>query len=406
MRLARLSLALCLACFMAVYTIPNVSAANSGLTRSEVVSAFGSYSVQSIRTIPDGHGGALTVAEGTSNAISQLSWFMVWHGTARVASFRLYDTTIANYSRDRVTLRIGDIPNGGRTSYGYFSLSWNGKRLVFSRPLPKQAPLGGGGSSSPSSPPQSTGPGFLGVQTANPPSDWSVTGCEVMHTIPGTPAATAGLIGANDRVDPVGDVIYALGVNGIYMPVSDCAAFTSDLSITQPGQSIDVYYYHRDVTLFVGSWQAVQVSVTLAPQPCPAPITGQITSTGNRIDLTAELQGTFGQSQAFTAMFDTGGDVSYFPNSLLQQLGFAPTSTTVSTGVIPGASTTAFLYSIPGSDLLVEDNGQFVPLAQGEITVEGIPGLGFSGISSDVLKHGVAFSTAGGYWSLTPACSY
>lgn len=374
-----------------------------GLTRSAVVRALNGFSLVSVRTVRDGHGGSLTAAEGISRANASLSRIIFWHGTTRLRTLNLYDSEITHYGPNKVTVRIGDLPSGMTGRYLYVYFYWSGSRLTATRPIPRQTPV-----SPPAQTPTASQPGFLGIDMETPPSDWSVTGCEVAHVIPGTAASLAGLVGAEDRVDPVGDVIYGLLLGGSYVPVTTCFDLTIALSATQPGEAVQIYFYHRVAGLLVGSWVNENTIAFLGVQPCPPPITGSITSQlfGNRIDLSIELVGAYATSQPITAMFDTGGVNTYLPNELLQQLGFTPFASTVGGGVVPGATDTEYLYQVPASDLLVQDGGSYVPLASGELLVIGIPGLQFAGVGPDILTHGATFSTSGSLWSLVPACTY
>lgn len=394
----------CLVLAMTLSAVP-VSAAGGtyrGLTRSAIVSTLGAFALVSFRTVQDGHGGSLTAAQGISPNNAHLSRFAFWHGTKNLRVFDLFDAEITQYAPNRVTLRVGDVP-AGPSAYFYMTFHWNGARLIASRPLPRQKPM-----SAPLAPKAPAQAGFLGVEFQDPPSDWTVTGCEIVHVLPGTPAAAAGLIGAQDRLDPVGDVIYGLSLNGSYASISNCLDLTTALATTQAGEPVEIYFYHRVVNLLVGSWTAETTTAVLGTQPCPPPITGSITSQffGNRINLQIKLAGPSGSSQPMTAILDTGGVNTNLPNALLQQLGFTPFMVTVGGGIVPGATDTEYLYLIPASDLLVQDNGSYVPLATGELLVTGIPGLQGPGVGPDILKHGASFSASGSTWSLTPACSY
>jgi len=99
-------------------------------------------------------------------------------------------------------------------------------------------------------------PGTLGVQMQDAPPGYSVHGCEVMHVIPGSAAASAGMVGANDRTDPVGDVIFGLNVGGQNVPIPNCAALTASLQQTIPGMQVSISYDHRVVDFLIGSWHA------------------------------------------------------------------------------------------------------------------------------------------------------
>lgn len=247
-------------------------------------------------------------------------------------------------------------------------------------------------------------PGFLGVVLTNPPSDWTVSGCEIQNVLPKTPAAEAGLVGAENRTDPVGDVITALVIGGTVWPTPSCAALHGALSHTRPGETIGIHYEHR-VVFILGHWAARQVSVMLATPPCPGPLTGPITpvSAGDRIGLPIELKGPV-SSATLHVIIDTGAYVTMLPNSLLQQLGFKPSGQVVVAGVVPGATTVASVYSIPGQDFLVADQGRAVPLVSGVIMVDGISHGDLYLLSPQLFKNGAQFSISAGGWSLTPVC--
>lgn len=100
-------------------------------------------------------------------------------------------------------------------------------------------------------------PGVLGVQTRDAPSTYSVHGCEVLHVIPGSAAASAGMVGASDRTDPVGDVIFGVYVAGQNTPIGNCAGLTAALQHTVPGMQVSVSYDHRVVQVLMGQWSAV-----------------------------------------------------------------------------------------------------------------------------------------------------
>lgn len=247
-------------------------------------------------------------------------------------------------------------------------------------------------------------PGFLGITMTNPPSDWTVSGCEIVNVLPKTPAAEAGLVGADNRTDPVGDVITSLVIGGTVWATPNCAALHAALSHTHPGETVGIHYEHR-VVFILGHWASRQVSVALATPPCPGPLTGIITpvSAGDRIGLPIELKGP--QSVVVLHFIvDTGAYVTLLPNSLLRQLGFKPSGQTVLSGVVPGATTTASIYSIPGQDFLVTDQGRTVPLVGGVITVDGIPHGTSYLLSPQFFKNGAQFSLSAGSWSLTPVC--
>ncbi len=254
-------------------------------------------------------------------------------------------------------------------------------------------------------------PGYFGMAYADPPSDWTVQGCEVITANPGAPAAGAGLIGRDQRIDPVGDVITSItdttDVDTTW-PVPNCAALQSAVAQTRAGDQVTIDYYHRLVVLLFGQWVPDSGSTTLtngSDASCPPALTGTITSqlTNNRIQLSVALTGT-GTAQTFTAFLDTGAGVTTFPDAYLRSAGYAPFASTTESGVVPGAQVAAYLYHLPGGALQVKDRGSYVPMATGTLLVTGIPGESLTLLGPDVLKHGAKFSTSGSQWTLTPPC--
>lgn len=266
-----------------------------------------------------------------------------------------------------------------------------------------------GPSAIPGSPPPAKG--YLGIQMTDPPADWTAQGCEVVHAIPGEPAANAGLVGSEDRTDPVGDVIDAISLAGTMTQIPNCAALTSTLATTHPGEEATIYYQHRAASFLVGSWQPEQVMLYLGPPPCPPAITGQITSpsSGNRIPLQIALVGPQ-QTVQFNAILDTGADQTTFPENELQQAGFTSFASGPVSGVVPGAQTQAYAFRVPANDIEVWDssNNEYVPLGYGTIVVWGIPDSGSNPVDSligpDMLRLGASLSVQGSNWTLTPPC--
>lgn len=207
-------------------------------------------------------------------------------------------------------------------------------------------------------------PGVLGVDVRNTDADWTVHGCMVTDAIPGGTASAMGLIGSMQRTDPVGDVITAIrdvtDANQQWT-IPNCAALTQALAWTRPGDRIVISYDYRQVVWYElnGTWIPESAAGTLGPSrtaaACPAPITGTITSPafGSRINLTITLAGPKSTRSGIQVILDTGGVEDYFPNTLLQNLGFVPFQRTTTAGIVPGASATAYLYHVPGTALEV-----------------------------------------------------
>jgi hypothetical protein len=248
-------------------------------------------------------------------------------------------------------------------------------------------------------------PGYFGATYQDAPADWTVSGCELLDVSPGSPAALAGLVGAVNRFDPVGDVIYEAVVRGVPRPIPNCTVLSTVLAETTPGETLPLSYYHRVVDLFFGHWQARSTTVTLTAAPCPPPLSGRMTGpwSGNRIALTVRVVGPAG-TRTMTAIFDTGGVQPTFPDAVLRQVGYQPQGETFVGGVVPGAWTNSYVYQIPGQALQVLDNGRFVPLATGSLQVMGVPQLGFVFIGPSILRQGASIATAGATWTLQPPC--
>lgn len=137
---------------------------------------------------------------------------------------------------------------------------------------------------------------------------------------------------------------------------------------------------------------------------CPPPLTGKITSslTGNRIKLRVRVSGPNG-SREINAMLDTGGVTTSFPDQMLRDLGYTPVASVVVGGMVGGVVTPAYKYVIPYPE--VWDNGAWVSLGHGSMTVLGVVNMGTEPlIAPDVLKAGTRLSTDGARWSLQPAC--
>lgn len=252
--------------------------------------------------------------------------------------------------------------------------------------------------------------GYLGVQVTAPPSDWTAQGCEVVHAMPGSPAANAGMVGSEDRTDPVGDVIDAIALGGSTVQIPNCAALSTALGTTHPGEQATIYFEHRVVTFLIGHWHPEQVLIYLGTPPCPPAIVGQITSafTGNRIPLSVEVVGPRA-TVPIAMILDTGADQTTLPENILLQAGFTPFESSVLSGVVPGAETTAYGFRIAADDLEVLDttNGQYVPLGYGNLVVWGVPNAG-SGLDNligpDMLRLGAQLTVSGSTWTLTPPC--
>ncbi len=88
----------------------------------------------------------------------------------------------------------------------------------------------------------------LGARVQAPPAAWPVRGCEVMTVQPGSTVASLGLVGASQRIDPMGDVIAAVQdvtVGGGTQATPDCAALAAAAARAHDGDTITVTYDHR-----------------------------------------------------------------------------------------------------------------------------------------------------------------
>jgi hypothetical protein len=97
----------------------------------------------------------------------------------------------------------------------------------------------------------------------------------------------------------------------------------------------------------------------------------------------------------------------YLRDSDLRTAGFKPTGSVTTS--VAGWTGTAYEYSLPGTSLLVLDDGRYVPLANGTLTVYGVPDTAFAGgieplIGPNVLQQGARLNSSGLSFALTPAC--
>ena len=257
--------------------------------------------------------------------------------------------------------------------------------------------------------------GTLGAVVVDPPADWTVRGCEVVTAQTGGVAATAGLIGRTQRIDPVGDVITSItdATDGnATWPIRDCAALRAAMVQTRVGDRLTIAYEHRHVVWyrFGGTWIQRARSATLSAGPsanCPKPVTGTITPgpAGNRIALRVNLAGPTGVRSGLQVILDTGGVDTTFPNAVLRGLGYKPSPVPRGFGgAVPGSVGRLYLYRIPASAVTVRDQGAFVPVATGTLTVWGMVHGSDYALGPDILKHGAQFASANGRWALTPPC--
>lgn len=256
--------------------------------------------------------------------------------------------------------------------------------------------------------------GYLGVQVADPPSTWTVRGCEVQSVVAQSPASSTGLVGRTERVDPVGDVLYTLVNQSMHdqpFPLASCADFLQAMAQSRSGDHLVIQYHHRRVILLSGEWEDKQTFAVLAGtvqpvnQGCPAPVTGHIEQPGNRLRVSIGITGPKG-SGAMSGFVDTGAGITSFSDDFLRGLGFKPIYPVAYPvlGAGSGASR-GYLYRIPFPTLKSGD--QWVPLGKGEMTVQGIAGAAFDFgvlLGPDALAH-APLQISGTQWSLTPPCS-
>ncbi len=255
-------------------------------------------------------------------------------------------------------------------------------------------------------------PGTLGVTTQDPPAGWGVRGCEVRTVAPGGAGQRLGLVGAAGFLHPVGDVITLVRDTtdgNASWPVASCAALQAAMAQSRAGDRITVSYEQRaTVDLVLGFWLSHTGTVVLgqggaAQSVCPGPLTGR-TGPGGTVPLTVAVSGPAGTRPGVAVTIDPAGGISYFPDALLRALGYRPYQSESGSGVLPGSKATVNLYNVPGSSLTVQDHGQAVPLADGILSVVGVPGGSGSVVGAAVLSQGAQLTVSGGTWSLTPPC--
>lgn len=89
----------------------------------------------------------------------------------------------------------------------------------------------------------------------------------MIDALQGGPAASAGLVGADNRTDPVGDVIYTISYSSKTWLVGNCADYTNALAAMRPGDVVSIQYWHRVVVFSSGKWVAESTQATLVAQP-------------------------------------------------------------------------------------------------------------------------------------------
>lgn len=255
-------------------------------------------------------------------------------------------------------------------------------------------------------------PGYLGVAYRDPAPNSGVSGCEVVRA--SGPAAQAGLVGSTQRTDPVGDVISEIvdqTDGNTAWPIPSCSAFLAAMAQTRAGDVLTLSYYHRQVIwyLFSGTWKPETAQATLTASACPSPVTGRVQAT--RIHVTLEVTGPSG-SQQTPAIVDTGGASGWFDAGWLESLGYRPVpGSRYDAGGYLGAPAGAVGYAFRIAFPSIENNqGQFVPLGQGSVVVQGVVGLAAdNGVSRAGLgppqMAQVDFQTDGATWSISwPSC--
>lgn len=123
-------------------------------------------------------------------------------------------------------------------------------------------------------------------------------------------------------------------------------------------------------------------------------IRGQVS--GPDIDVLVGVEGSDGQIHTIPGRIDSGSEVTNFPLSFLQQLGYSPEGTGTVNGVTGSGPETE--YSIPYPSL---QYGGWQPLGTGNLTVWGLQNdaIGTALIGEDVLQRD-ALSQSGDSWAL------
>lgn len=140
-------------------------------------------------------------------------------------------------------------------------------------------------------------------------------------------------------------------------------------------------------------------------QICPAPLSGTFSPEwqGRRIDLQLKLAGPKG-SQSLSAMLDTGGVTSTFPDAMLRRLGHQPIAGPIPVLGIGKGPLTGYRYRIPFPAVRIADGWQ--ALGQGDLVVIGLVDSQFAYVATDVLELGnLALATRGSQWTLTLPCA-
>ena len=243
-------------------------------------------------------------------------------------------------------------------------------------------------------------PGSLSLAVADPPAAWGMHGCEVRSVTAGGAGQQLGLVGSDRGAGSVGDIITMIvdvTDSGASWPIQNCADLQAGMAQSRSGDRITVSYEHRvtfDVVL--GMWQAGTGTVVLgAGAVCPAPISGR-----GAMTLKIAIGGPGGTQPAVTVALQPQGAATFFPDGTLRALGYTPVRSESGTGLVPGSQARVNLYQLPGAAITAAG----VPLADGVLTVVGIPGGQSSALGPNVFQQGSRLSAAGGGWTLTPPC--
>ncbi len=255
-------------------------------------------------------------------------------------------------------------------------------------------------------------PGSLGVTIQDPPATWGIHGCEVLTVPPGGAGQQLGLTGAGGFTRPVGDIITlvkdATDANAVW-PTANCAALQAAMAQTRAGDRITVAYEHRaTMDLVLGFWLSDSGTVVLGQggggqSVCPLPLTGR-TGPGGTVPLTLAVSGPAGTRHGVHVTLEPAGAATFFPNALLRALGYKPYQSEAGSGIVPGSQATVYLYNVPGSSLVVADGGASVALADGMLSVVGIPGSTAASLGPQILNQGAQLTVSGAAWTLTPPC--
>lgn len=296
---------------MALFSVPAVSAAAPTLTRSAVLQELNSQSVPfhlvKVVTVSAGRDQTLTVAEGATADTPPLCRFFFWHDTTYVGQIEGVYTRISAWTRNRITLKFGDVPTSPN---GYvISYSWRNGHLAASARPPVQT--FGSVASSPvptltalpsaltvTEVAQLTATGFSGPVTYQSTSaDAHLSGNEVWADAPGTYliVATSGGESASTEIDVVASQTTGISDTGNAIALAKTSiANGQTLSASLPVSAANVFWWLTGTSselqypLFGSDTSTIEESI---PSYIPA---GEYT-------LSAQVNALNGQPATYTA---------------------------------------------------------------------------------------------------------